>query len=259
MITSDKNPKIKHIRLLQTSSRKRKKDGLFVIEGVRLVEEAKSAGCDFDIIIYSDFLSQRGCGILNELRDQYIQMEEVSPKIMRLISDTESPQGILAVVGLPKLEIPEYINFVLILDAVRDPGNLGTIMRTAVAAGVQVVFLSDDSTDPYSPKVLRSGMGAHFSIPIQTIVLDNFEKDIAKFGLRKLLADVSGGSIYTEVDLRVPLALIIGGEAEGVGDKSRLLADECLHIPMAGGNESLNAAVAAGILMFEVVRQRSES
>jgi len=259
MITSDKNPKIKQIRSLQTSSRKRKMDCSFVIEGVRLVDEAISAGCDFDIVIYSDHLSQRGYGVLSGLREGGVQIEEVSPKIMRSISDTESPQGILAIVGFPKLEIPEDMDFVLILDSIRDPGNLGTIIRTAVAAGVQAVFLSEDSTDPYSPKVLRSGMGAHFSIPIQTIVLDSFDRDTARFGLRKLLADVSGGSIYTEVDLRVPLALIIGGEAEGAGRKSRSLADESLYIPMPGGNESLNAAVAAGILMFEVVRQRTKS
>jgi RNA methyltransferase, TrmH family len=153
------------------------------------------------------------------------------------------------------------LDFILVLDAIRDPGNLGTILRTAAAAEVQGVILASGCVDPFSPKVLRSAMGAHFRLPL--LVLDWTEIEAllklgrTQPGVKIYLSEAESSLTYTRADFRSPAALIIGGEAEGAGMEAQRLAEERIHIPMAPGIESLNAAVAAAILMFEVVRQRS--
>jgi TrmH family RNA methyltransferase len=171
------------------------------------------------------------------------------------------------VLALRPLPLPPAPNFALILDGVRDPGNLGTILRTAAAAGVQVVLLPPGSTDPYAPKVVRSAMGAHFRLPVHSLDWDMLRSYLNPPGPGLMpavfLADAAGGQPYTQADLRRPLALVIGGEAAGAGAEMAALAQARLHIPMPGSAdtnqpvESLNAAVAAAILMFEVVRQRT--
>ena len=136
----------------------------------------------------------------------------------------------------------------------RDPGNLGTLLRSAAATGVQVALLPPETTDAFAPKVLRAGMGAHFRLPIHSMTWEQIYEQTE--GLQIYLANMDGRSCW-ETDLRKPLALIIGGEAEGAGEEARKLAAEKISIPMAGNVESLNAGVAGSVLMFEVVRQRS--
>jgi TrmH family RNA methyltransferase len=183
-------------------------------------------------------------------------VEEVSPAVMKSASNTHTPQGILAVMAQRLLPLPADLDFILLLDAIRDPGNLGTILRTAAAAGVQGIILTPDSVDPFSPKVLRSAMGAHFRLPLLVLAWIEIEA-LLKPGVKIYLSDVANSLPYTQADFRSPVALIIGGEAEGAGAEAQLLAERRIHIPMAPGVESLNAAVAAAILMFEVVRQRN--
>jgi TrmH family RNA methyltransferase len=149
------------------------------------------------------------------------------------------------------------LSFVFVPDQLRDPGNLGTMLRTAAAAGVQAVFCPPETADAFSPKVLRAGMGAQFRLPVHTLDWDAITSHLAL--LKVILADMEQGLPYTQADLRPPLALIVGGEAEGASAQAHRLASGFVHIPMPGGVESLNAAVAAGILLFEVVRQRSSS
>ena len=159
------------------------------------------------------------------------------------------------------MPLPADLDFILLLDAIRDPGNLGTILRTAAAAGVQGIILTPDCVDPFSPKVLRSAMGAHFRLPLLVLewmeIQSLFKPGGAHPGVKIYLSDVGDSQPYTQADFHSPAALIIGGEAEGAGAEAQLLAERRIHIPMAAGVESLNAAVAAAILMFEVVRQRS--
>ena len=153
------------------------------------------------------------------------------------------------------LKIPASPNFILIPDQVRDPGNLGTLIRSAAAAGVQALFLPDETTDAFAPKVVRSGMGAHFRLPIHVLTWDQIRentKDIEVY-----LADMEGKAFW-ETDLRKPLALIVGGEADGASEEARKLATQKISIPMAGNVESLNAGVAGSVVMFEVVRQRQQ-
>jgi len=146
------------------------------------------------------------------------------------------------------------------LKALRDPGKLGTLLRTAAAAGAQALLLAPGCVDAFSPKVLRAAMGAHFRLPIRSLGWAELRAYLRPVGqerrLRTYLADSAGGLPHTHADFRAPLALIVGGEAEGAGAEGQSLAQSRVHIPMPGQAESLNAAVAAGILMFEVVRQR---
>jgi TrmH family RNA methyltransferase len=174
---------------------------------------------------------------------------------MRAASDTETPQGILAVLTLKELPIPEPLDFALVVDGVRDPGNLGSILRSAAAAAVEAVLLPPGAADPFAPKVVRGGMGAHFRLPIHQLSWDGIYASLE--GLQVFLAAASGELDYFQADFRSPLALVIGSEAQGASSQARQLATAQVYIPMPGGSESLNAAVAAGVLMFEVVRQRA--
>jgi TrmH family RNA methyltransferase len=188
---------------------------------------------------------------------QGVPTEAVDEKVFHAISDTQTPQGILVVLPHFQVPLPPSFDFVLILDAIQDPGNLGTILRTAAAAGVQVVFLTPGTVDPFSPKVVRAAMGAHFHLPIHSLAWEEIEAQIYQHSLRTYLASPHADTPYTEVSLRSPLALIIGSEAEGASDRAKSLAHIHIRIPMPGATESLNASVAAAILIFEVVRQRS--
>ena len=170
-------------------------------------------------------------------------------------SDTGTPQGILAVLERIDLPVPDLPTFVLIPDQIRDPGNLGTLLRSAAAAGVDAVLLPPETTDAFAPKVVRAGMGAHFRLPIQSMTWDEIEQVGKLAGLEVFLADMNGKFCW-EADLRQPLALIVGGEADGASEPARRLAMVSLRIPMPGKTESLNAGVAGSVLMFEVVRQR---
>jgi TrmH family RNA methyltransferase len=258
MITSAHNPKIQQVRALQGRGRARHAAQSFVIEGVRLVEEAFEAGWEVELVLHSGELNPRGGALLQGFQERGASIEAVSPNVMQAASDTQTPQGILAVVRMVSLPMPERPDFIFIVDGVRDPGNLGTMLRTATAAGVNAVLLTPGSVDPFSPKVLRAGMGAHFRIPIQNMEWEEVARLVHDHHLHVYLAAARQGQPHTRADLRRPLALIIGGEAEGAGSSGRGLADECVHIAMPGRVESLNAAAAAAILLFEVVRQRLE-
>lgn len=258
MITSVHNPKIQQVRKLQALVKTRQEEGAFVIEGVRLAEEAWQAGWEARQVLFTAYLDQRGKEVLNGFSARGVPVEQVSDTLMKAISETETPQGILVVLALRSLPMPSPCDFILIPDGVRDPGNLGTILRTAVAAGVQAVLLPPGSVDAFAPKVVRAGMGAHFRLPVISASWDKI-MSILKGSNNKLhvyLADSANGEAYTQADFRPPVALIIGGEAAGAGSEAMAIADERVRIPMPGNTESLNAAIATGILLFEVVRQR---
>jgi len=254
MITSPQNSKIKWIRSLQENSRKRRLEQAFVIEGVRLVEEALASGWPAQWVLYTETLDARGAAVLEGYSVRGTALTQVTPQVMRTISDTQTPQGILAVLEMHTLPIPSPLEFVFIPDRVRDPGNLGSMLRTAAAAGVNVVFFPPRSVDAFAPKVLRGGMGAHFRLPIHALNWDQIESRLE--AMQVFLADVRTCLAYTLADFRSPMALIIGGEAEGASSNAQRLATTRVHIPMPGGGESLNAAVATGVILFEAARQR---
>ena len=256
MITSTHNPKLKFIRALAGRPKERQAAGAFLAEGVRLVEEAFSAGWPFQFVLYSEETSRRGKKLIEQLQAAGLDVEEVKPDALRSSSETETNQGIVAALKLEFLPIPDGLNFVLIPDQIRDPGNLGTLIRSAAAVGAQAVFIPPETVDPFAPKVVRAGMGAHFRLPVHS--LDWREISGYLNGLTAYMADAQGLRSCWNADFLRPLALIVGGEADGASQPARNLANMVVKIPMPGKIESINAGVAGAVLMFEVVRQRSE-
>lgn len=254
IIRSIHNPKVQLIRRLQSSARTRRSEKSCVIEGIRLVEEAAQSAWLPRSVFHTNAISARGMALVNRLAQTGVPVFQIDETIMRSISDTQTPQGVLAVVPFPQMDLPVSPGFILIPDNIRDPGNLGTMLRTALAAGVELVIIPSGSVDPFSPKVMRSAMGAHFHLPLRQMAWKEIEQITAD--TQTFLAEASGEISCFHAALTRPVTLIIGGEAHGAGAEARKHADKTIHIPMAGKTESLNAAIAAAILMFEVVRQR---
>lgn len=257
MISSTSNAKIKFLRSLQTQSKARQEAGCFVIEGVRLLEEALVSGWPARMILHAEELDDRTQNIVAAFSQQKIEIESAAEHVMKAASDTQSPQGVLAVLEQKKLPLPFQLTFALLLDSVRDPGNLGAILRSGTAAGVEAVFLSPGCADVYSPKVVRAAMGAHFRLPAYPLEWEQIEETRDRSGLNTFLADAGANLMYTQADFRAPVLLVIGGEAHGASQRSERLAAKRVRIPMRAGVESLNAAAAAAIMMFEVARQRA--
>ena len=255
MITSAQNAKVKLARALLGRSKERREAGAFVAEGVRLTEAAASTGWKFRFALYDETLNERGRELVGTLESAGVEVEMLSPGLLQALSETETSQGLLAVLELGRLEIPPSASFILIPDQIRDPGNLGALLRTAAAAGVQAVLIPPETADPFAPKVVRAGMGAHFSLPVHEMDWPRIHEFCSSAGLGVFLADMAGAPCW-EADLRSPLALIMGGEAAGASAPARALAASSISIPMPGGSESLNVAAAGAVLMFEVVRQR---
>ncbi len=254
-ITSPSNNKIKLVRGLQSHSKVRKAENAFVGEGVRLVEEAVQVAWPLAFVLYDETLSDRGHALITALQSQQdIEIAQVAPELMAEISDTETPQGILAVLRREALPPPKSPSFTVIADQIRDPGNMGTLLRTAEAAGADAVLLSPGTVDAFSPKVVRAGMGAHFYLPIKHSSWDEIKAYLE--GLPVFLAEAEASVPLWEANLRQPCGLLIGGEAFGPSPEGHKMATQRLTIPMRGRAESLNAAVAGAILIAEVLRQR---
>ncbi len=256
MIISVANEKVKYVRSLYRR-RVRYRERHFVIEGVRLVREAFRAGIVPALVFYSEGVDSTPGGreLLVEAQKRGSPAFAVSERVMKALADTVSPQGVLAVVPFVELAPPPSLSLALVVDRLRDPGNLGAILRSANAAGVEQVILAPKTVDPYNPKVVRGAMGAHFWLPIENLSWPEIAEALA--GVQVLLADVQAERTYYEVDWTRPSALIIGGEAHGASPEAKELAAAAIAIPMHGGAESLNAAMAASVILFEAARQRS--
>jgi len=255
MIISVANEKVKYVRSLYRR-RVRYRERHFVIEGVRLVREAFRAGIVPALLFYDERIDAipGGRELLAEMQRGDSPAFAVSERVMKALADTVSPQGVLAVVPLVELAPPAGPSLVLVIDRLRDPGNLGAILRSANAAGVEQVILAPKTVDPYNPKVVRGAMGAHFRLPILALSWPEIAEALTD--VQVLLADVRAVRAYHEVDWTRPSALIIGGEAHGASREAKELAAATIAIPMHGGAESLNAAVAASVILFEAARQR---
>jgi TrmH family RNA methyltransferase len=214
-----------------------------------------AAGVPTRLVLHTEGLDARGRGLANSLARLGAEVETVTDAVMAACSDTEAPQGLLAIASMPDLPLPSSPDLALVADGLADPGNLGTILRTALAAGVQAVYLTGNTVDPFNPKVVRAAMGAHFHLPLRLLAPEEVGPALA--GLKAWVAEAAeGGRPYTSIDWRAPSAVIIGSEATGPERAIRTLAEGAIHIPMAPTAESLNAAIAAAIILFEVARQR---
>ncbi|MGB7538290.1 MAG: RNA methyltransferase [Anaerolineales bacterium] len=257
IITSRTNDKVRLIRLLQEQRKIREREKLFVAEGTRLVEEAAAAGVKARLILHDDRLGPRERSALNRLAAAGGEALEVTPEIFKYCSDTAAPAGLLAVLEWPELPPPEPLEWAVVADGISNPGNLGSLLRAADAFGVPLVILAPGCVDVFNPKVVRGGMGAHLRLPIRTLDWRGIGALLAGFQI--WLAEAREGKPVEAVDWSGRTALILGGEAAGPGDQARALAAGSVNIPMRGKVESLNAAVAGGILIYEISRQRNSS
>ncbi|MCA9866014.1 MAG: RNA methyltransferase [Anaerolineae bacterium] len=255
MITSRSNPQVKHVRRLQADRRYRTAERSFVVEGTRWLRETVAASLVPRALFATTawIASNEGRALLAALGPAV----PVTDEVMTAMSDTETAPGVLAVLPMVARPWPTTPSLLAILDAVGNPGNLGTILRAAAAAGADGVLLGPGCVDAYNPKVVRGSMGAVLRLPLRPAPWEEIA-DLAA-GLDVWLAVAREGVVYTAVDWRRPAAVLIGGEAHGAGNAAQRLATGRVTIPMRDETESLNAALAAGIILFEAARQRAAS
>jgi RNA methyltransferase, TrmH family len=251
-ITSVHNERAKYIRAL-VRRRIRQREGRFVVEGTHLADEVVRAGIQPALVLYTE--AWAASPEARRLLPALIPAQEgawlVSEEVLSACADSATPQGIIVVV--PFVHLQPQPGLILVLDGLRDPGNLGTVLRSAEASNVGQVLLSPGTVDSYNPKVVRAGMGAHFRLSILSADWPSIARRLT--GRAVWLADARGALAYDCVDWTRPSALIVGGEAEGAGQAASCLATGRVRIPMAAETESLNAAMAATVILFEAARQ----
>lgn len=250
VIRSPANPTLKRIRSLR-QRRTRESERAFVVEGIRAVEDAIAAGGRAEVVIVREDAAWRP----PDVPDRF-PLRRVAPRLFDALSETETPQPLIAVFAVPHL-VPEssVAPLYLVVDGVRDPGNLGTLLRSAAAVGVTAAAIAAGSVDPFNGKTVRAGMGAHFRLPI--LALDShLQNEIESACPIRVLAESMAEVTYDQVRWREGAALIVGSEAHGPSEDGRMLASCSARIPLANGVESLNAGVAGSIMLFEAARQR---
>ena len=254
VIRSAANPRLRWVRQLLADRSARQTAGVFVLEGSRLAEEGLAADLTARLVLRTPELDRRALSLVEAFARTGCEILTVTPRVLAASSEIETAPGLLVVAERPDLRPPPHLRLAVVADGLADPGNFGSLMRTSVAAGVEALFLTPGTVDPYNPKVVRGAMGAHFHLPLAA--LDDWADSQALSGLELWLAEPGAGIPYHQVDWSRPLALILGNEARGVNPAWRLRAAGSVHIPMRGAAESLNAAVAAAVILFEIARQR---
>jgi RNA methyltransferase, TrmH family len=254
MITSLTNNKVKFVRSL-AERKQRLTEQRFALEGARLIDDALAAGLTPDWIFCAEQLTARAEETVSRLRERGVEILTVADAVLKACSETRTPQGLVAVMPFPRLAARPDPKMILIADALRDPGNLGTLLRSAAAADVDVVLLPPATVDPYNPKVVRGAMGAHFRVPIVEAAWAEIADRVK--GLNIYLAAADGEVAYSAADWTQASALIVGGEASGASRDALQLAMQRICIPLSREVESLNAAMAASIILFEAKRQRT--
>jgi TrmH family RNA methyltransferase len=253
IITSTSNRNVKHVRRLQRDRRYREREVAYVVEGTRWLQEASAVFSDEAEVFFTS--AWREDGQCKALLDRFKRpAHEVDETVMSAMSDVPSPQGVIAVLPSRPRPLPSQPDLLLVLDGMQTPGNLGTVLRTAGAAGVDGVLLSPGCVDAYNPKVVRGAMGAHLRLPILSATWQEIGE--VTRDTKIWLAAAEGTIPYTDVNWRRRTTLIVGSEAYGAGSEARKLAQGVVYIPMHANTESLNAAMAAGIILFEAARQR---
>ncbi|HEV2884187.1 MAG TPA: RNA methyltransferase [Pyrinomonadaceae bacterium] len=261
LITSRDNSLLRQARAVRDG----KEDGLIYVEGLRLCEEALRSGLRIEAVIYSEELAakEKAAPLITELTQNSNRAASVSEKLLESISYTKTPQGVVALASRPDSTLQSFESkqkepqLLVVMHRINNPVNVGAILRTAEAAGATGVIATAHTSDPLSPKSLRGAMGSAFRLPIWFGT--EFREVVSwcsQRGVRTICADVHAKSRYEEVDWRGPSALILGPESNGLSDEEIALADDAVTIPMHGNAESLNVAVAAGVVLYEAARQR---
>ncbi len=255
IITSSSNAIFKNIMKLK-DKKHRDKNGVFIAEGLRFVAEIPEDVFVEEYIVSENFEDE------NILKDK-AKIYRLSENLFKQISDTNSPQGVMAVCRKLKYDTSDVLKdkngLYIITEEINDPGNLGTIIRTADACGAAAVFLSKGSVDLYNSKVLRATMGSLFHLPVITdVVIEDVVAEMKKNDINVFAAHLKGAKYPQQMDFEKGTAFIFGNEARGLKDETAALAAEYVKIPMTGNAESLNLSIAAGMLMYETVRQRTK-
>lgn len=256
-ITSSSNERIKHARRV----REGRESGLIFIEGLRLAEEAVNSGLIIESCFCTATEDERTNTLLRQLNDHDIPIYTTLPGILESLGDTVQTQGVILIAQRPQLAAADLFqqrgSLYLALDRVQDPGNMGTLLRTAEAAGTNGVITLGGSVDVFSPKVLRSSMGSAFRLPVLTQVTSESLMALkAEHQLQLVAAAGEGDLDYTDYDWSQPTLLILGNEGRGVNPDIMQQCDALLRIPMAPQVESLNVATAGAVMLFEAARQR---
>lgn len=262
MIKSVSNGRVKQIVQWQTKAKERRKDGVFLAEGIKMFEEAPEE------LVQEVYLS---ADIEKKLREKQTTFEKlqrtgyevVLPEVFAKMSDTQTPQGILTVLKRLEYDLEELLDkpdsLFVILENLQDPGNLGTIVRTGEGAGITGVIMSNQTVDIYNPKTIRATMGSVYRVPF--LYVDDLREVMRKLrekGVHTYAAHLQGSNYYDTFSFRESTAFLIGNEGNGLSKELADMAENYLKIPMEGQVESLNAAVAAALLMYETHRQRSQ-
>jgi TrmH family RNA methyltransferase len=260
MITGSNSEKLKWIRRLNAKAKARREEAAFVLEGRKLFQETPAA------LRRAVFISESFAGQNPEfesaVRNAPYEVEIVADRLFASVCDTKTPQGILTIASFPEWKKEDLIPseeppLLMVLEAVQDPGNVGTILRTAEGAGVTGVVLLEGCADVFSPKVIRATMGSIFRVPfLAGIGREELTAFLAKEHIRSFAAHLNGREYYTEETYREGSAFFIGNEGNGLSNELTAAADALIRIPMAGEVESLNASIAAALLMYEANRQR---
>lgn len=256
MITATGNKRIKRLVMLSEKSKERKKEQVFLVEGIKMFEEADVEQI-LEVYVSESYLQKYG---ISEKLER-VGYEIVSDEVFKKISDTCSPQGILCVMKQYQYALMDLIKkenpVLVLLEDIQDPGNLGTILRTGEGAGIDGIIMTKNTVDIYNPKTIRSTMGSIYRVPF--LVVDSLEeiiKELQKKAIHIYAAHLLGKDVYDGFDFKQGCAFLIGNEGNGLKKETADLADSYLKIHMDGKVESLNAAIAAALLMYEAHRQR---
>lgn len=260
MITSISNTRIKEARKLQ-NRRQRQATGRLLLEGVRLISDAFQSGIVPHLLFFVPELmdaTPQGAHLLAQVQSAGVECLACTETVFATLAETMTPQGVAAIVPLPQLPAPPQPTFTLILDQVRDPGNAGTLLRSAEAAGVELVLCGPETVDVFNDKVVRAGMGAHFRLPLRACPDWPSVQSWLAPAQQLYVAQADATLAYDQVDWRQPAALVVGGEATGASLAARTAAQP-IAIPMQRQVESLNAAIAGAVILFEAARQRRQT
>lgn len=259
MITSISNTQIKQVCAYVSKAKERRKDKVFVVEGAKMFEEAPESWVK-KVYVTEAFLQKYASGEISQ-KLQKLAYETVSEEVFAKMSDTKTPQGILCVVSIPEYRLEDVLKdtngVYILLEDIQDPGNLGTMIRTGEGAGIAGVIMTKETVDIFNPKTIRATMGSVYRVPF--IYVDSLSDVIAilqQKGISVYAAHLKGEQYYDAFDYTKGGAFLIGNEGNGLREETANLADTYVKIPMAGKVESLNAAIATSLFMYEASRQR---
>ena len=260
MLTSTRNPLVKQLRALGESAKDRKEQGLFLVEGTHAITEAIATAYPLSIVCCTEKWIAANPDLYDQIEsstDKIEKLEIVSEEVLQAIATTKNPDGAIAVALLPSREVANINTLGLALETIQDPGNIGAIVRSAVAVGIDGMLVSSDSVDLTNPKIIRATAGQWFRCAMQTS--NHLADDIRKLqsqGIKAISTIATAKKTYWDYDFRQPTLILLGNEGKGLSEELIELADEAVSIPQSDQVESLNVSICAALLLYEAKRQR---